>query len=124
MNPAFSPSALRDITPTFFELSYKLRDKWLALLGDKAVDPAAYKDEEIAKVESAKLEEGTIVIEISKWMSRLTLDIIGLSECIVPDVEHAELTPDLSWIWIRLPRSRQGAERTCQCFCRYDVSLD
>ncbi|KAL8277134.1 hypothetical protein RQP46_010462 [Phenoliferia psychrophenolica] len=79
MAPAFAPSALRELTPTFFEKAYKLRDLWMDLVEKGASDPAAFKNsEKLQAYEDSKAgSEGGVVIEVYKWMSRVTLDIIG-----------------------------------------------
>ncbi|KAL5478249.1 hypothetical protein ACEPAI_2433 [Sanghuangporus weigelae] len=62
MNPSFGPSSIRDLTPIFFEKALQLRDIW--------------KSEVMA--ESEKAENGKI-IEVLSWLSRTTLDVIGLA---------------------------------------------
>lgn len=77
MNPAFGPAALRALVPTFFALSYDLRDRWNTLIDDGAIDVTAWKSEAAANEYDATRTAGEIVVEIGKWMSRITLDIIG-----------------------------------------------
>ncbi|KAK4702381.1 hypothetical protein P7C70_g3843, partial [Phenoliferia sp. Uapishka_3] len=77
MTPAFSPSALRDLTPLFFELSYKMRDMWTGLIESGTNDQRAFKSPAAMEDFKASAEDGVIAIEVMKWMSRLTLDIIG-----------------------------------------------
>lgn len=78
LSPAFSPAAIRDLTPTFFELSYKLRDKWQTIVREGVVDERAFKDSATAHAYYAeKPAPGHAVIEVSNWMSKVTLDIIG-----------------------------------------------
>lgn len=79
MVPAFSPAALRALSPVFFEMSYKLRDQWHALLTDPVVDVKAFKDQAAADVYSATRPEGETVVEVSSWLSKVTLDIIGMT---------------------------------------------
>ncbi|KAM0747058.1 putative cytochrome P450, partial [Meredithblackwellia eburnea MCA 4105] len=64
LTPAFSPSALRNLTPLFFEHAYKLRDIWV---------------DKVNSGEDSRKEDNETVIEVSKWLSRVTLDIIGLA---------------------------------------------
>ncbi|KAI5478309.1 cytochrome P450, family 46, subfamily A (cholesterol 24(S)-hydroxylase) [Pseudohyphozyma bogoriensis] len=82
LTPAFSPSHLRHLAPTFFEQSYRLRDKWTELINERTVQTWSFKDEatddafrELAK-EAAEPEA---VLEVSYWLSKLTLEIIGLT---------------------------------------------
>ena len=57
MNPAFSASQIRELGPIFVEKSLELRDIWEA---------------EIRK------QGGVGTIDISLWLNRAALDIIGL----------------------------------------------
>ncbi|KAM0789153.1 hypothetical protein ACM66B_000004 [Microbotryomycetes sp. NB124-2] len=77
MNPAFAPSHLRDMLPTFFEYSHKLRDKWLEVVNSPVQDDRAHKDDTAARAYLEKKPEGENVIEVSHWLSRATLDVIG-----------------------------------------------
>ena len=83
--PAFSPPALRALTPVFFSSSYQLRDKWTAMIADGTVDERAYKDSDTSKANAEKSADSnsSAVIEVANWMSRLTLDIIGLSTALL-----------------------------------------
>ncbi|PPQ63339.1 hypothetical protein CVT24_006712 [Panaeolus cyanescens] len=58
MNPAFGPAQIREITEIFVERALKLRDLWTS---------------EIEK------EGGKARIEAMSWLSRMTLDVIGLA---------------------------------------------
>ncbi|QRW13171.1 cytochrome P450 family protein [Ceratobasidium sp. AG-Ba] len=59
MNPSFGPPQIRDLVPIFWEKSNKLRDIWL----------------DDIKTSS----EGSTVINVLPWLSRATLDIIGVA---------------------------------------------
>ncbi|QRV98590.1 cytochrome P450 family protein [Ceratobasidium sp. AG-Ba] len=59
MNPSFGPPQIRDLVPIFWERSNKLRDIWLD------------------DIKSAS--EGSTVINVLPWLSRATLDIIGVA---------------------------------------------
>jgi len=61
MVPSFGPAPIREIVPVFLEKSYQLKDKLLALSNEKAGEG----------------KQGEV--DISKWMSRATVDIIGLA---------------------------------------------
>lgn len=81
ISPAFSPAAIRDLTPTFFELAYKLRSKWHTIIEEGTIDERAFKDAATAQAYYAdkKAAPGQAVIEVCGWMSKVTLDIIGQS---------------------------------------------
>lgn len=93
--PAFAPSALRELTPTFFEKAYKvrcslwcttrrfahtrcprfqLRDLWTSLVEKDTIDAGAFKSlEHLAAHKRSRSDGHEIVIEVYKWMSRVTL---------------------------------------------------
>ncbi|KAI0742833.1 cytochrome P450 [Daedaleopsis nitida] len=58
MNPAFGPSQIRELTSVFIDKSIELRDAWTAEL-NKGNEPAR--------------------IDVLTWLSRMTLDVIGLA---------------------------------------------
>jgi hypothetical protein len=62
MNPAFGPAQVRALTELFLEKAEQLKDKWM---------------EEINKSERA--QGGQVPIDALSWLSRATLDIIGLA---------------------------------------------
>ncbi|EJU05910.1 cytochrome P450 [Dacryopinax primogenitus] len=62
MNPSFSPAEIRELTPIFWDKAGELRDIWVKELDQAAAGGA-----------------NDLVIDICKWMSRATLDIIGLA---------------------------------------------
>ncbi|KZT59286.1 cytochrome P450 [Calocera cornea HHB12733] len=61
LNPSFSPAQLREVTPIFFEKAAELRDIWQAHIADSPM-PAGGK-----------------IMDVYQWLSRATLDIIGLA---------------------------------------------
>lgn len=79
MSPAFAPSHVKALVPIFFTKSYLLREKWQELISNSSVDFKAFKDQlAVDKYESNKVE-GEIVLDVSPWLSKLTLDIVSLS---------------------------------------------
>ncbi|KAJ8509529.1 hypothetical protein ONZ45_g8314 [Pleurotus djamor] len=58
LNPAFGPAQIRDLTEIFVDKSIQLRDIW---------------------VSKANREGGSTRIESLSWLSRMTLDVIGLA---------------------------------------------
>ncbi|KAL5478248.1 hypothetical protein ACEPAI_2432 [Sanghuangporus weigelae] len=62
-NPSFSTSSIRDVTPIFFEKALRMRDVW--------------ETDTIA--ENRNTKEVWTNFEVLSWMSRATLDIIGLA---------------------------------------------
>ncbi|KAJ1300972.1 hypothetical protein OPQ81_003396 [Rhizoctonia solani] len=57
MSPSFGPAQIRELVPIFWDKSNKLRDIWLNILKDS--------------------HDGTI--DVLSWLSRATLDIIGVA---------------------------------------------
>ncbi|KAF8956301.1 cytochrome P450 [Flammula alnicola] len=56
LNPVFSIAHMRDMVPTFYDITYKLRDAF-----------------------SNKVKDGPQEIEVMKWMTRTALELIGQS---------------------------------------------
>ncbi|KAM0747577.1 putative cytochrome P450 [Meredithblackwellia eburnea MCA 4105] len=79
LGPAFSPGAVKDLAPIFFEQAYKLRDIWIGLINSGKAEQEAFKNDSELKSYEGKKGEGETAIEVSKWFSKLTLDIIGLA---------------------------------------------
>ncbi|SGY30035.1 BQ5605_C002g01109 [Microbotryum silenes-dioicae] len=79
MIPAFAPSALRNLVPTFFELSYTLKDRWVALIETSDSDEKAFASNEKMEEWNKTHEEGMVVLDVLKWLSKLTLDTIGVA---------------------------------------------
>lgn len=93
MNPSFAPAHLRDLLPSFYRAAHLLRDSWDALVDAHTTEPEALRrvaeptegtSESDAKDESEErdatvktAEEGTALVEVLRWFSRATLDIIG-----------------------------------------------
>ncbi|CAE7228755.1 unnamed protein product [Rhizoctonia solani] len=59
MNPSFGPVQVRELVPVFWQKSHKLKDAWLNLIKSSP--------------------EGQPVIDVLPWLSRATLDIIGVA---------------------------------------------
>ncbi|CAE6426980.1 unnamed protein product [Rhizoctonia solani] len=59
MNPSFGPVQVRELVPIFWQKSHKLKDAWLNLIKSSS--------------------EGHVVIDVLPWLSRATLDIIGVA---------------------------------------------
>ncbi|KAF8604787.1 cytochrome P450 [Ceratobasidium sp. AG-I] len=59
MNPSFGPPQVRELVPIFWEKSIKLKDIWI---NEIKANP-----------------EGKAVIDVLPWLSRATLDIIGVA---------------------------------------------
>jgi hypothetical protein len=83
MNPAFGPAQVRALTELFLEKAGQLRDKWM---------------EEIKKSERA--QGGKVPINVLSWLSRATLDIIGLAGkmCIIARAFHDADAMDRVWL--------------------------
>uniref|UniRef100_A0A0W0G9B1 Cytochrome p450 n=2 Tax=Moniliophthora roreri TaxID=221103 RepID=A0A0W0G9B1_MONRR len=65
MNPAFGPAQIRQLTSIFTEKSNELRDVW--------------------KSEINEAENGEARLDALSWLSRMTLDIIGLAGMVLAD---------------------------------------
>jgi len=77
MNPAFGPAQIRELTEIFVERSQSLRERWLAEIVKSGSDQAR--------------------IDVLSWLSKATLDIIGLAgfnyniDALNPDGQLNEL---------------------------------
>ncbi|KAG6856730.1 hypothetical protein H0H87_001330 [Tephrocybe sp. NHM501043] len=84
MNPAFGPSQIRELNEIFLAKSQQLRDIWAATINE---------------------EGGTARIEILSWLSKTTLDIIGLAgfnykfDALNDDQEQNELNAAFATIF-------------------------
>lgn len=58
----------------------QLRDRWNALILEDAMELEAWKDEDTMREYQSSKPEGEIVLDVSKWHTKLTLDVIGLGE--------------------------------------------
>ncbi|GAA6059304.1 hypothetical protein JCM10212_005884 [Sporobolomyces blumeae] len=77
LTPAFAHGNLKAMLPTFFDLSYQLREIWTKRIENQDVDKSAwYYRKDLDEFESTK-EEGEVVIEVADWVTRLSLDAIG-----------------------------------------------
>lgn len=55
----------------------QLRDKWRQLIASSSVDARTFKnDDELAAYKASKPADET-VLDVSRWLSRVTLDVIG-----------------------------------------------
>ncbi|GAA6043615.1 hypothetical protein JCM8097_008290 [Rhodosporidiobolus ruineniae] len=84
MQPSFGIGHIRELVPIFFEKTYKLRDAWLKLLSTNALDKDAWKDDAaLSAFSSAQASnppsQPEVVLELCKWLNRVTLDIIGVA---------------------------------------------
>ncbi|BGP01286.1 hypothetical protein NBRC10513v2_002238 [Rhodotorula toruloides] len=77
MNSAFAPSNLKAMTVGFFEHAHQLRDVWKGMVEAGKVDSKAWKNDEAAAAYQASKPESEAVIEVSDWLTRLTLDALG-----------------------------------------------
>ncbi|KZT57538.1 cytochrome P450 [Calocera cornea HHB12733] len=59
MNPSFAPAQIRELTPLFWDKALELRDAWAREIPERG--------------------DADAVVDVPKWMSRATLDIIGLA---------------------------------------------
>ncbi|KZO96850.1 cytochrome P450 [Calocera viscosa TUFC12733] len=59
LNPGFTPQALKQFVPTFYESAHKVQEAWNTALADQ--------------------KEPEVTIDVQKWMNAITLDTIGLT---------------------------------------------
>jgi hypothetical protein len=64
--PAFSVQNMRALVPLVFNKGEELKDRWMGLIQEQAID------------NSQKNPTG-IRLDVSRWMSRATFDVIGLA---------------------------------------------
>ncbi|KAI0688229.1 cytochrome P450 [Cytidiella melzeri] len=85
LNPAFGPAQVRELTEIFVEKSQLLRDRWLDEIEKSSADNAH--------------------VDAMSWLSKATLDIIGLAgfnynfDALSPDVETNELNEAFNTIF-------------------------
>ncbi|GAA5831678.1 hypothetical protein JCM3766R1_004976 [Sporobolomyces carnicolor] len=80
MQPAFSPAHIRALGPIFFEHAYKLREIWTNMVKTGADDEKAFPDAETyERYRTGKRDKEEATLDIMPWLSRLTLDIIGVA---------------------------------------------
>lgn len=73
LNSSFSPAAVRDMVPIFFEKGYQLRDKMLAMIDDESIECAPTPTLESDKVPGGRK------IDVMKYLAQATLDVIGIA---------------------------------------------
>lgn len=73
LNSSFSPSAVRDMVPIFFEKGYQLRDKLLSMIDDESVETAPTPTLESDRVKGGRK------MDVAKYLAQATLDIIGIA---------------------------------------------
>ncbi|GAA5872942.1 hypothetical protein JCM8547_003270 [Rhodosporidiobolus lusitaniae] len=79
MQPAFSPAHIREYLPIFFERTHKLRDLWMDVIESGQADEAAFKNADAMQADNGTRPQGESVVELTRWLNRLTLDIIGVA---------------------------------------------
>ncbi|KAI5476048.1 cytochrome P450, family 46, subfamily A (cholesterol 24(S)-hydroxylase) [Pseudohyphozyma bogoriensis] len=81
LQAAFTGDHLRALMPTFFEQTYRLRDLWTDLINEKTVEKDMFKNDAAASAYREQRDdvEPEAVLDVSNWMSRLTIEIIGLA---------------------------------------------
>jgi hypothetical protein len=102
MNPSFAALHIRELLPSFFEATYKvrraasisplvsltndsrlysqLRDKWIDLLHNSPSISTTDEHSTTSTLDNPSPESSeSALVNLSQWMPRLTLDIIGLA---------------------------------------------
>jgi cytochrome P450 len=73
LNPSFSQAAVRDMTPIFYDKSYELKEKLLALIADESIEAAPTPAKPEDKVQGGKK------IDVMRYLGQTTLDVIGIA---------------------------------------------
>ena len=73
LQASFSPAAIRNMVPVFFEKAYELRDKINTLIEDDTIpaSPTPPKPEDVVS--------GARKIDMMKYLGQTTVDVIGLT---------------------------------------------
>lgn len=75
LNSSFSPSAVRDMVPIFYDKAYELRDKILGLVENEQ------EGEVVSPTEAVEMDQvvGAKKIDVMKYLAQATLDVIGVA---------------------------------------------
>jgi hypothetical protein len=82
IGPAFTTQAVKSMTSIFFQKSEELRDRWEALIADAPDTPSpSSKVNALPRISTSPeaTSSANAVIDVSHWLSRATLDVIGLA---------------------------------------------
>lgn len=111
-NPAFGAAQIRELTGIFFEKSIEVRDRALAVLVQDDTDVARLqlRDAWMSQLQGTDVE----TINVLSWLSRTTLDVIGLAGKDAFDREgEVPRLIDFTRIQLQVQRTRArcGCER-------------
>ncbi|THH10018.1 hypothetical protein EW146_g8506 [Bondarzewia mesenterica] len=93
-SPAFGPSQVRELTEIFVDKAIQLRDIWVS---------------QLSTVTSDGSERDRVKIDVSSWLNKMTLDVIGLAgfnysfNALNPDGKPNELNESVQAVF-RTPR--------------------
>ena len=73
LNPSFSPAAVRDMVPIFYDKAYELKDKFIAMIDDDTVESSPTPATKEDKVVGGKK------IDVMLYLGQATLDVIGIA---------------------------------------------
>ncbi|WWC91011.1 uncharacterized protein L201_005951 [Kwoniella dendrophila CBS 6074] len=76
LNPSFSPLAIKQMIPIFFDKSYELKEKFLSIIEDEDSFQKGASPTPPIEIDQIK---GTKKIDVMTWLGKTTLDIIGLA---------------------------------------------
>ncbi|KAL7423550.1 hypothetical protein Q5752_001130 [Cryptotrichosporon argae] len=77
LNPSFSPAAIREMQPIFYDKAYELRDKLAAMIEDDAFARAVGA----APTPAADIDTlpGARKVNVTKFLAQATIDVIGIA---------------------------------------------
>ncbi|GAA6037691.1 hypothetical protein JCM8097_002288 [Rhodosporidiobolus ruineniae] len=79
MLPAFSPNALKELSPILLDKAKLLRDSWVHLVENSVVEEEAYPTGEQAQRARLSMPDKEAIVELNAWFNKYTMDIIGLA---------------------------------------------
>ncbi|GAA5869496.1 hypothetical protein JCM8547_001505 [Rhodosporidiobolus lusitaniae] len=79
MLPSFSPSHMRDLAPIITEKSQILRDQWLKLVKEGAVEASTFKTVSQCDKAQRALGKNEAILDVMNWFNSFALDVIGLA---------------------------------------------
>jgi cytochrome P450 len=73
LNPAFSPAAVKEMIPIFYDKATELKEKLQMIIEDDSIEASPTPATEIDKVQGGKK------MDVSKWIAQATLDVYASS---------------------------------------------
>ncbi len=73
LNSSFSPAAIREMVPIFFDKAYELRDKMATMIDDHSITASPTPPKEGTDLQGGRK------IDVLRYLGQATLDVIGLA---------------------------------------------